>query len=512
MDAPNGLRWSRTNFEEAMPGVLTPLSWSFWGCCSEASTRRIMCRRFGVFRDGELTDSLADTMTTLFYGRAAANLDLMARAVSRIPGSDVEAFERQLFGEVTGAAPPEERRLRPFLLLPRSTLLAPRRVRATRRDVDSWWQRSVTMVPDDLDGAVRLARDALARFVHAMTEHGFAGMVGQAFYQQLASIAAEAGLPGLELQLVASGRGLEETRMADDLRAAAQGRLSLDDVVRRHGFHGPEEGEISSRSWREDPSPLRSMIERIGAGEERSAEEVSRRRRDAEEILFSHLGKVAQARARLALQGVDTFLPLRETGKAAFLQCVDVARHAARTAGQLLARTGRLSDEDDVRFLTLDEIAAGGIDHDRLEARRRRRTELLSIDVPLQWIGQPDVSGTTHDDREQDASTVRGIPGSGGVHRGTARVIRGPQDYDRLEPGDVLVCTLTDPAWTPLFTVAGAVVVDVGSALSHGAIVAREMGVPCVIGTGNGTATIPDGAEVEVDGDHGRVRVLSPPS
>lgn len=517
MDAPNEVRWSRTNFEEAMPGVLTPISWSFWGHCSEVSTRRIMSTRLGVFGRDELTDSLADTMTTLFYGRAAANLDLMARAVSRIPGSDVEAFERQLFGEVTGAAPPTDRRVRPYLLLPRSTVLAPRRVRTTRRLVDQWWRRKVATTPEGLDGAVALAHEALERFVQAMTEHGFAGMVGQVFYQQLVDLAVDAGHPGLELQLVASGQGLEETRMADDLRAAAAGRLSLEAVVDRHGFHGPEEGEISSQSWREDPGPLRTMIERIGLGGEQRAEDVSQRRVEAEALLMRHLGRAGRAKARLALRGADTFLPLRETGKAAFLQCLDVGRHAVHTAGRILAERGRLADPDDVRFLTLDEIAAGGIDLDRVEARRQRRAELLALEVPLRWVGQPELGasrGAAEDPSSPGAGPlmVRGVPGSAGVHRGIARIVHGPQDYERLEPGDVMVCTLTDPAWTPLFTVAGAVVVDVGSALSHGAIVAREMGLPCVIGTGNGTAAIPDGAEVEVNGDDGTVRVIGTPA
>jgi len=543
MGEPNALRWSRTNFEEAMPGVLTPISWSFWGHCSELSFRRIMSRRFGVFRADELTDTLPDTMTTLFYGRASANLDLMARAVSRVPGSDVEAFERQFFGEVCGVAPAAERRLRPYLLLPASAVLAPRRVRTVRRRIDRWWRRCVSSTPEDLHHAVALARDALGRFVHTMTEHGFAGMLGQGFYQQLVDLCADAGHPGLELEIVASGKGLEETRMTEDVRAAAEGRLTLEALLWRHGFHGPQEGEVSSRSWREDPAPLLAMIERVGAGHDPTPEAVARRRREALATLRRQLGPAGRARARLVLRGVDTYLPLREIGKAAFLQCVDVGRHAVHAAGRILTARGRLADPDDVRYLTLDEITAGGIDPDRVELRRRRRTELLGIEVPLQWVGQPVVHASSGCRAAVDhacavatatptgtgraghapagvpnvghgtdpGGVVRGIPGSAGRHRGTARVVLGPDDYERIEPGDVMVCPLTDPAWAPLFAVAGAVVIDVGSALSHGAIIAREMGLPCVIGTVDGTTSIPDGALVDVDGDAGTVQIVTAP-
>ncbi len=510
-DGPNELRWSRTNFQEAMPGVVTPISWSFWGTCSEESTRRIMSQRLGVFSPHELTDTLADTMTVLFYGRAAANLDLMARAVSRIPGSDLDAFERQFFGKVTSSTRRPERRLRPLVWAPTNLAAAPRRVRGVRRMSESFWRTSVAVEPTELTEAVALAHAAREKFTLAMTEHGFASMVGQTFYQQLATLAADIGHPGLELQLAARGAGLEETQMADDLRAVAAGRLGLQEVVARYGFHGPNEGEVSSHSWRQDVAPLRAMIERIATSPPSAAGEVAARRTAAMSLLFSRLGPAGRARARVALRGVDTFVPLRETGKTAFLQCLDVGRHAIHAAGRILARSGRLADPGDIAFLTLDEIAKGGIDHGRVEARRRRRSELEALDLPLQWVGQPEVTGAPRV-RAATEATLDGIPASSGRHRGTARIVERPDDYERLRPGDVLVCKLTDPSWTPLFAVAGAVVIDVGSALSHGAIVAREMGLPCVIGTGHGTATIPDGAEVEVDGDSGVVIVRAPMS
>ena len=105
-------------------------------------------------------------------------------------------------------------------------------------------------------------------------------------------------------------------------------------------------------------------------------------------------------------------------------------------------------------------------------------------------------------------SELRGNAGSPGLVRGTARVIRSLADADRLQPGDVLVAEFTAPPWTPLFATASAVVTDAGGILSHCAVVAREYGIPAVVGTGRATATIRDGQQVEVDGGAGLVRLL----
>ena len=96
-----------------------------------------------------------------------------------------------------------------------------------------------------------------------------------------------------------------------------------------------------------------------------------------------------------------------------------------------------------------------------------------------------------------------GIGVSPGVARGAARVVRDPAKPSALEPGDVLVAPITDPAWTPLFLVASAVVVEVGANLSHAAIVARELGIPAVVSVERATEQLADGTPVEVDGTRG---------
>ena len=102
---------------------------------------------------------------------------------------------------------------------------------------------------------------------------------------------------------------------------------------------------------------------------------------------------------------------------------------------------------------------------------------------------------------------LAGSPISPGSVKGTARVLHSP-DEKALNPGDILVARATDPGWTPLFATAAAVVLEVGGVLQHGALVAREYGLPCVAGIHNVTERIKDGSTIEVDGTNGIVRIL----
>lgn len=98
------------------------------------------------------------------------------------------------------------------------------------------------------------------------------------------------------------------------------------------------------------------------------------------------------------------------------------------------------------------------------------------------------------------------MSGSSGFSTGTVKIINDPAEFDKLRPGDVLVCPYTDPAWTPLFALTSAVVSDTGGPLSHAAIVACEYGIPAVLGTQTANLTFKDGDQVSVDGDKGKVR------
>ena len=104
-----------------------------------------------------------------------------------------------------------------------------------------------------------------------------------------------------------------------------------------------------------------------------------------------------------------------------------------------------------------------------------------------------------------EGNILKGVPSSSGKITAPARVLAGPEDFDQMQPGEILVAGITTPAWTPLFAMASGVVTDIGGPLSHGSIVAREYGIPAVLGTGLATRIITTGQMLSVDGNTGLV-------
>ena len=198
----------------------------------------------------------------------------------------------------------------------------------------------------------------------------------------------------------------------------------------------------------------------------------------------------------------------RELGKASYLQAADVARAAARRLGELLAGSVALRDPDDVFFATAGELL-GSLPADlceRVAFRRERYERYRQLALPATWTGVPTpIPLASEADDSVGRLELRGLPASAGVVRGRARRVTDPATA-KLEPDEILVCETTDPSWAALFVIAAGVVIDIGGAISHGAIVARELGLPAVINTGEAMRRLRTGDLIEVDGDQGVVR------
>jgi pyruvate,water dikinase len=187
--------------------------------------------------------------------------------------------------------------------------------------------------------------------------------------------------------------------------------------------------------------------------------------------------------------------------------------------GKRAVERGEISEARDICMLFGDELTnlasgqQGGVT-ETVDQRQAHHSWLQTLEPPFIINGEvppntewPKRSDATVD-KGQPGDVLVGNPGCPGVYRGRARVILDPLDPTGLNPGDILVAPMTDPAWTPLFVTAGAVVVDVGAALSHAIIVSRELGIPCVVSATDATGKITDGAEIEVNGDTGVVTLL----
>jgi pyruvate,water dikinase len=361
----------------------------------------------------------------------------------------------------------------------------------------------------------RLVRDATELYRRILVWHGAGTMLTQGLYDQLGRLCAAAGMEGRESELVGGLEDVEEGAVVSDLWALSRGRLDRATVLARHGFHGPEEGELSATVWRERPDLIDPIINAFARMDDDDAPERKRARSAADAAaatarVAAGSGAVGRARARPLIALTRMLMPLREVGRGGLVRVLDGARAAARRLGDQAVETGVLQERDDVFFLTIDELTgASGPPRNARELvadRRERHSKYLTTRLPDGWRGNPEPRPAG--DEAGDASELAGAAASAGHAEGIARVVTSPEHGDDLAPGEILVCHTTDPGWASLMHISAALVIDVGGPLSHGAIVARELGVPCVIGTHHGTSTIRTGDRLSVDGTHGRVQIL----
>jgi phosphohistidine swiveling domain-containing protein len=222
--------------------------------------------------------------------------------------------------------------------------------------------------------------------------------------------------------------------------------------------------------------------------------------------------RARQEQAMAVAEELRGYVSVRE-GRALWqLTSGGILRTKLLEKGAILAGRGFISCADDIRFLLPDEIDPL-FDNDAfadlrpLVAERQSEQEARARIVPPRFISGnpamlPQASGATSTDK------IQGLPGARGKATAPARLILGLDDAETMEPGDVLVCAMTSPPWTPLFGLASAIVTDSGMALSHPAIAAREYGIPAVVGAGDATTRIRTGDLIEVDGDAGTVTIL----
>jgi pyruvate,water dikinase len=507
---PETVAWSTINAGEAIPGVVTPLTWSFFGDAVERAMKQTFCDIGTLARDEVVAEQGPERrLWDVFYGRAAGNLNTFRMLGDRMPGSSGDAVEEQIFGQVReGVGSDPDRSRYPFVAvkLPLAAASLTRRLERACEPIPRWWRANVAAGGlRSRPGAQSALAEAARRFEHVMRPHTLVAMLCQALYEQLRRCAARAGIPGLELSLITGYGQMAETDVAADLWEVSRRRLALDEFVARHGYHGPAEGELSSRVWRMRRDPLEGLLATYRElPEERDPRRVERERaverRRAERQLVTALPPHYRALARTLMRLAAHFIPLRGTGKAAFLQCVDVARAAAPVIGHV----------EDVFMLTVDELLSDSPPFHVAAERRAVYESYRELDIPDLFYGVPEPCPIGDPDAPAlDDEKIEGTPVSPGVVEGTVRLILDPQADEPPEPGEILVCRTTDPSWASIMMPAAALVIDIGGAMSHGAIVARELGIPCVIGTRNGSSKLRTGDLVRVDSTAGEVRVLA---
>ncbi|PSR32249.1 MAG: PEP-utilizing protein [Sulfobacillus benefaciens] len=316
------------------------------------------------------------------------------------------------------------------------------------------------------------------------------------------------------------------------LKANAQAEVflhQLDEFLEQYGWRSVHSHEFSEPTWREDPthalSVIKSHLDNPFDFDAHLHEVAQTRNIQVQEVVKNiqdpHLQDQFMRVHSMALNAwgidedhhfyIDAMLPAK-------------ARPFLLKVGALMKAQHQLSSPDDIFFIYLDEVfqALEGVLSpeelmDQVIARRKDYVRQKSI-KPQPSFGTPPT--TEHHDPmmtrvfgegapsiEGTAKRVRGFSASPGRYNGRARIIHSPNDFVKVRPGEILVCRTTTPAWTALFGVVGAVVTDTGGILSHAATVAREYGIPCVVGTRHATRLFADGDQLLVDGSEGIVTV-----
>ena len=322
---------------------------------------------------------------------------------------------------------------------------------------------------------------------------------------------------------------LDRIETLDSLNAQ-QFRDDFDNFVYEYGSRGPNEWELSANTWETDPSiPLRTLDQVRKQPDEKNprngADSASEERQQVVEEVRAKLAELGNEELvgvfEGALVGANQMV-FRERAKTSLVRVLHESRMAIRELGKRHADSGTVKDPEHIFMLLDEELESFVADPSRYSALLHDRYEnwlkLWDLTPPfflrdgiIPPLTEWDTRAPTAESALSEGDVLAGTAGCPGVVTGRARIVRDPTSPPDLEPGDIMVAPLTDPAWTPLFLAVDGVVVNVGGQVSHAVIVSREMGIPCVVSVADATERIEDGATITVDGTNGNVTLIRNP-
>jgi pyruvate,water dikinase len=544
--------WGNANLKDVLPGLVSPFTWSLMQPQLEGAMRQQYAKA------GYLVPPERPLLRR-FWGRPYFNISLFNEAAYALYGTPPELQAAQLGGMVPpGARPPARPLLRQRLRWLRNIL---RFVRIANRAakvvptqfamVQQRWREERQSLPD-LDRTALLQKlehhaDVTQPFLELHLHLSWA-MSGNfsALRDMLARAVSQTTSASLASELVAglgdvssaehSYRLWELSRLARQspqvMAFLAEGKWNTwqqelagtafakawQEFLETFGHRAVYEVEMANPRWREQPDYLFEVLATYASLPQTRApfdpEEQAHRRQVAEHEVCRLLTPWRRAWFRATLRRTQAFSRLRENSKSHLVQLIDLGRLMALRAAHFLMQDGLLEDAETIFYLRIEEVQMalrGEMPVEtvgRLIAQRRlERQRDAARHLPDLFIGERPLYAES---LPTQGTVLTGLPSSPGRVTGIARVLYSPQESARLQPGEILVAPSTDPGWTPLFLLASGLVMETGGYLSHGAIVAREYGIPAVLNVPLATQRIPDGSSILLDGAQGVVQVLPP--
>ncbi len=302
----------------------------------------------------------------------------------------------------------------------------------------------------------------------------------------------------------------------------SQFAVEFDKFLQTYG-HREIRMDIMYPTWVEDPTPvlgfIRGYLETDSSQDPHLRQEELRRDRiEATKEVSEQLSQTWIGRWFIkpiffwVLRYAQALTRERDTMHFELTRVFPLFRRYLHEIGRRWVDEGWIDQKEDVFFLTFDELEENAFepsDRRKLVQTHKDEYEIAqSYPWPDAIIGEHEIFLREGPQSDGEEGELSGIASSPGLVSGVARLIRGPDDFNNLKDGDILVAPFTTPVWTPLFGIAGGVVTETGGILSHGAIVAREYGIPAVMSVANVMNLLEDGSQIVVDGDRGFVRVI----
>jgi phosphohistidine swiveling domain-containing protein len=531
--------YTRANAGEVLPDPASPLGWTlvFERGLLPGWLRGLV--EFGIYREGEL-DIERPPVAGLFGGYFYINLS-HCRVVAIRMGMTVEAFDAALLGSAAAAPPYQAHPDDPCeqcsakVAQTIGEILAASQFPQIDADLDRVLAKRrgrpdlAALSEADL---VAHARSFLPELDNAFARHDYSTFGSAVGPAMLAGACAAVGEPEALLDLI-SGYGevpsaspswglWQLSRLAN---ASPEFAEALDGFLAEFGQRGPNEWDIRAVSWEAGPDQVLALVDSMrhlpdeDSPDARHARLEATRTAAADRIRAALPDDGSRERFDVALVSSARTIPLREKTKLIAVTTINEVRLALRELGRRGVAAGYYAAPEDVMMLLESELDDYVADPARfapvIAERLAGYLALFEIEPPFIIDADPaplpswPKRSRPRPEPARAGEVLRGIGGSAGQYQGRARVGMDLPAAMTLEPGEILVAPLTDAAWTPLFLVAGAVVVDVGALNSHAVVVSRELGIPCVLSLQDGTARLRDGMELAVDGTAGTVTVIS---
>ena len=530
--------WTDENVGEVIPDVVTPLSWSILEPITNTGFRRF------VYKIG-VKNYPAAGLFGLYAGKVYLNQTAFRKLLRRFYFSDSEKTSADEIKTL--------QRLFAVLRLGIYSLLLPGQIKRFRMNHRKQYQELSFRAGLNVKESMQYIRKQLQWHKKTIEIHISCTILAELYYQFLSNLCrrwftddsminADALLAGLHAaesaesgrvlwqisQLINKSEALRElfvqadtASLREELNLSKDGKAvlrSIDAFLEKYGYGALHEFELYYPRWWEDESYIFVTLKNYLINKQDFAAQqlqTEQKRRQTKQAALQQLNFIRKLILQFILRQTKIFSTQRENIKQDFIRLHNELKKYLLHIGDILRKQKIIEKKDDILFLKLEEIEILILQdkqkksvQERIVTRKQKRARYSQMEHPKKIRQQGKRFFPLEYEKAEGNKTLAGIGCSVGITEGIVNIISKPESFQYFGKGEILVTKSTNPGWTPLFVLAGAVVTEIGGALSHGAIIAREYGIPMVTAVPGVTKKLESGMRVRVNGYTGEISIL----